>query len=501
MRFEAFSRRAASQRGDCLVIGAFERGELGPEATTVDRALRGRVRRLLGNGDFSGRSGETLLLPEVPGLAAGRLLLVGLGAKAQFNRRGWRRALQSAIAALARTRIASAAIALERPGARELDDYYFGRSTAEITGASLYRVNDLKTERRARPPALARIRLGPVDASAIADVRRGLAAGAALSDSARLLRDLGNLPANVCTPRYLAAQARKLEGTYRRRLRVRIFDEAGIRRLKMGCLLAVTRGSAEPPRFIVLDYRGARRSRAPLVLVGKGVTFDTGGISLKDPPAMDEMKYDMCGAATVLAAIDFAARSELKINLVGLIPTCENMPDGRAVKPGDIVTSASGQTVEILNTDAEGRLILCDALDYARRYQPDAVVDFATLTGACIIALGHHHSGVMGNDDALARELIEAGVRSDDRAWQLPLTEDYGEGLRSNFADMANIAGRDGGAITAAAFLGKFTRGLSWAHMDIAGSAWTGGAAKGATGRPLSLVADFLTRRALGAKS
>jgi leucyl aminopeptidase len=501
MRFEAFSRRAATQRGDCLVIGAFERGELGPEGAAVDRALRGRVRRLLGNGDFSGRSGETLLLPEVPGLAAGRLLLVGLGTKAQFNRRGWRRALQSAIGALARTRIASAAIALERPGARELDDYYFGRSTAEITGASLYRVNDLKTERRARPPALARILVGPVDAAAIGEVRRGLAAGAAVSESARLLRDLGNLPANVCTPRYLAAQARNLERTYRRRLRVRIFDEAGIRRLKMGCLLAVTRGSAEPPRFIVLDYRGARRSRAPLVLVGKGVTFDTGGISLKDPPAMDEMKYDMCGAATVLAAIDFAARSELKINLVGLIPTCENMPDGRAVKPGDIVTSASGQTVEILNTDAEGRLILCDALNYARRYQPDAVVDFATLTGACIIALGHHHSGVMGNDDALARELTEAGVRSDDRAWQLPLTEDYSEGLRSNFADMANIAGREGGAITAAAFLGKFTRGLRWAHMDIAGSAWTGGTAKGATGRPLSLVADFLTRRALGAKS
>jgi len=278
-----------------------------------------------------------------------------------------------------------------------------------------------------------------------------LAAGAALAESARLLRNLSNLPANVCTPRYLAAQARELGRTYRRRLRVRIFDEAGIRRLKMGCFLAVTRGSEEPPRFIVLEYRGARRSHAPLVLVGKGVTFDTGGISLKDPPNMDEMKFDMCGAATVLAAIDYAARSELKINLVGLVPTCENMPDGRAVKPGDIVTSASGQTVEVLNTDAEGRLILCDALNYARRYEPEAVLDFATLTGACIIALGNHFSGVMGNDDALARELVEAGARTDDRAWQLPLTEEYGEQLRSNFADMANVAGREGGAITAAA--------------------------------------------------
>jgi leucyl aminopeptidase len=277
---------------------------------------------------------------------------------------------------------------------------------------------------------------------------------------------------------------------------VRVLDEAAIRRQKMGCLLAVTRGSAEPPRFIILEYRGSRRSRAPLVLVGKGVTFDSGGISLKDPPAMDEMKFDMCGAATVLAAIDFAARSALKLNVVGLIPTCENLPDGRAVKPGDIVTSAAGLTVEVLNTDAEGRLILCDALHFARRFQPEAVVDFATLTGACIVALGNHHSGLMSNDDALAQELLEAGTRTDDRAWRLPLTEEYGEQLRSNFADLANVAGRDGGAITAAAFLARFTGGLKWAHMDIAGTASVSGQAKSATGRPLSLVTDFLSRRA-----
>ncbi len=496
MRFEAFSRKAAQQRCDCLVIGVFERAELGPEALAVDRAMRGRVRALLARGDFSGRAGESLLIAEPGALRSARLLLVGLGSKAQFSRRAWRRGLASAIAALARTRIVSAALALERPAARELDDYYFGRATAELTGSSLYRINDLKSARKPRPPALSRVLTGPVEAAALGAVRRGLAAGAALIDSSRLLRNLGNLPANVCTPRYLAAQARELQRSYRRRLRVRIFDEAGIRRLKMGCLLAVTRGSAEPPRFIVLEYRGARRGRAPLVLVGKGVTFDTGGISLKDPPAMDEMKFDMCGAATVLAAIDYAARAELKINLVGLVAACENMPGGRAIKPGDIVTSASGQTVEILNTDAEGRLILSDALNYARRYEPEAVVDFATLTGACVVALGNHFSGVMANDDALARELVEAGARTDDRAWQLPLTEEYGEQLRSNFADMANVAGREGGAITAAAFLGKFTQGLKWAHMDIAGTAWTSGLAKGATGRPISLVGDFLSRRA-----
>ena len=498
MRFEPFSSRAAEQRSDCLVIGAFERAELGSEAQAVDRAMRGRVRALLTRGDFSGRAGETMLISEPAGIRSERLLLVGLGSKAQFNRRAWRRALASAVAALARTRVASAALALERPSARELDDYYFGRAVAESVGTGLYRINDLKSARKPRPPALARVRLGPVDAKGLAAVRRGVAAGAAVAESSRLLRNLGNLPANVCTPRYLAAQARELERTYRRRLRVRIFEAAALRRLKMGCFLAVTRGSEEPPRFIVLEYRGARRGRAPVVLVGKGVTFDTGGISLKDPPNMDEMKFDMCGAATVLAAIDYAARSELRLNVVGLIPACENMPSGRAVKPGDIVTSASGQTVEILNTDAEGRLILCDALNYARRYEPEVVVDFATLTGACIIALGNHFSGVMANDDELARELVDAGARSDDRAWQLPLTEDYADQLRSNFADMANIGGREGGAITAAAFLGKFTHGLRWAHMDIAGTAWTGGAAKGASGRPLSLVGDFLSRRAGG---
>ena len=496
MRFEAFSRRAAEQRSDCLVVGVFERGELGPEATAVDRAMRGRLRTLLSAGDFSGRPTESLLLLEVGGIRSKRLLLVGLGIKAQFNRRSWRRAMQSAITALAKTRIGSASIALERPAARELDDYYLGRASAEITGASLYRINDLKTSRRPRTPPLARIAVGPVGASQLAEVRRGLANGAAVAESAALLRNLGNLPANVCTPRYLANQARDLERTHRRRLRVRILDEAALRRLRMGCFLAVTRGTEEPARFIVLEYRGGRRNRAPVVLVGKGVTFDTGGISLKDPPAMDEMKFDMCGAATVLAAMDFAARAQLRINLVGLIPACENMPDGRAIKPGDIVTSASGQTVEILNTDAEGRLILCDALNYARRYEPEVVVDIATLTGACIIALGNHHTGVMGNDDALVRELVDAGARADDRAWQLPLTEEYGEQLRSNFADMANVGGREAGAITAAAFLGKFTQGLRWAHLDIAGTAWNSGAAKGATGRPLSLLADFLTRHA-----
>jgi leucyl aminopeptidase len=495
MQFEAFVGPAGAQRADCLVVGVFEPGELDAAGQAADRQAGGSLAALLKRGDFAGRAGETLLLSPVRALASARVLLVGLGPRAKHNRRNWRRAASAGLAALARTRIASAVFALELPADGELDLSGAARILPELAGAALYRVNDFKTARKPRPPALARLALGPFTRAQLPAARRAFAQGAGAAASAVLLRNLGNLPGNVCTPRHLAATAVRLRREHRG-LKVRVLDAAAIRRLKMGCFLAVTRGSAEPPRFIVLEHRGGRRGAAPVVLVGKGITFDTGGISLKDPAAMDEMKYDMCGAATVLAALDFAARTRLRLNLVGLVPTCENMPGSRAIKPGDIVTSASGQTVEILNTDAEGRLILCDALHYARRYRPAAVIDIATLTGACVIALGQHHTGVVANDDALARELVDAGRRVDDRAWQLPLTEDYAEQLKSNFADMANVAGRDGGAITAGAFLGKFTQGLSWAHLDIAGTAWLSGTAKGATARPLPLLAEFLLQRA-----
>ena len=495
MQCSAFSGPSVEQRAECLVVGVFEARELGSEARVVDRTTGGRLKTLLRRGDFAGRAGESLLLAELPRLRTRSVLLVGLGPAKNYQRRAWKKAVTTAVAALARTRIASAILALDRPQEREFDDYLLARSAAEVCGAALYRINDLKTGKRPPAPALARVKVGPFAAKQLPEARRGLTDGTAIAASASLLRNLANLPGNVCTPRYLAAQAAQLARTHRT-LRVRALNEAQIRRAKLGCLLAVTRGSAEPPRFIILEHRGGRRGAAPLVLVGKGVTFDSGGISLKDPAAMDEMKFDMCGAATVLAALDLASRLRLRLNLVGLVPACENMPGGRAIKPGDIVTSASGQTVEILNTDAEGRLILSDALHYARRFKPAAVIDMATLTGACVVALGAHHTGVMGNDDALAQELIAAGRRAEDRAWQLPLTEEYGEQLKSNFADVANIAGRDGGAITASAFLGRFTQGLKWAHLDIAGTAWLSGNNKGATGRPLALLADFLIGRA-----
>jgi leucyl aminopeptidase len=495
MHFEVWAKGLATLSVDCIVLGVFEEGELPDEAQTLDTAASGRLKKLLARGDFSGRISETLLLTELPGISASRVLLTGLGAKKSFGRKSWRRAVLASVTALARTRIASAAFAIERPAGNELDDYYFGRAIAEIVGTTLYRINDLKTAKKPKPPALQKVSAGPIKKGGVEDAERGLKHGQAIAAAACVQRDLANLPANVCTPRYLADQARAL-AKQNTSLRVQVLDEAGIRKEKMGCLLAVSQGSHEPPRFIVLEHRGGKADTAPVVLVGKGVTFDTGGISLKDPPGMDEMKFDMSGAAAVIATLSLVAKLRLPLRVIGIVAAVENMPSGHAVKPGDIATSAAGLTVEILNTDAEGRLILADALHYARRFNPAAVVDIATLTGACVVALGHHHSGAMGNDESLVRELVDAGVRADDRAWHMPLTDEYADQLKSNFADFANVGGREGGAITAAAFLSKFTQGLKWAHLDVAGTAYQGGASKGSTGRPTPLLADFLIHRA-----
>ena len=492
MEFGVWTKSLASLSVDCLILGVFEGGELSGEARTVDSAGGGRLKKLLDRGDFAGRMGETMLVADLPGLGASRVMLSGLGTKKQFQRKSWRRAVQAALAAVARTRITSCAVAIDRPEVKELDDYYLGRQVAELTGAALYRINDLKSGKKPPEAALKKVLAGPARKSAATE--RGLAEGAAVAAAASVQRNLANLPANVCTPAYLAEQALALGK--RHSFSVRVLEEAAIRREKMGCLLAVAQGSAQRPRFLVLEHRGGKKNDAPVVLVGKGVTFDTGGISLKDPGGMDEMKFDMSGAAAVIASLSLAAALDLPLNVVGLVAAVENMPGGRAVKPGDIATSASGRTVEILNTDAEGRLILCDALHYARRFEPAAVIDVATLTGACVVALGHFHAGVMGNDARLVQELLEAGVRADDRCWELPLTEDYAETLKSNFADFANVGGRDGGAITAAAFLAKFTQGLKWAHLDVAGIAYQSGAQKGSTGRPTPLLADFLLHRA-----
>jgi leucyl aminopeptidase len=498
MQFETWTKPLAELPVDCIAVGVHEDGELTPEARTLDLKAHDKLSRLLKRGDFSGKAGETWLVTDLPGLRAERVLLIGLGLKAvgntEFTRKAWRRALVAAINAATRTRVTSLGLALPRPAVKALSDDRLGRGVAEVFGHTLYRVNDLKSAKKPRPHALTRVVVAAPGKSAPA-ITQGFEQGAALAAGTALMRNLANLPGNVCTPTYLGETAERLAKAHKT-LKVKVLGLAEIKREKMGCFLAVTQGSEEPPRFIVMEHKHPKAKNAPVVLVGKGITFDTGGISLKDPPTMDEMKFDMSGAACVIGLMNAIATLNLPLNVTALIASCENMPDGRAIKPGDIVTSAAGLTVEILNTDAEGRLILCDALNYARRFKPDVVIDMATLTGAIVIALGVHHTGVFSNTDALARELVDCGLAVDDRAWHMPVTEEYGEQLKSNFADMANVAGRDGGSCTAAAFLAKFTGGLTWAHLDIAGTSYQGGAAKGSTGRPSAMLFEYLLRRA-----
>ena len=365
--------------------------------------------------------------------------------------------------------------------------------TARTARETTYRFEQMKSVPAKDTPALRRIVLA-VAKSDEKRAARGLAQGLALAHGISLARDLGNLPGNVCTPAYLAEQARKLAKHYR--LKVQVLERVDMEKLGMNTLLSVAAGSSQPPKLIVLEYRAGPKTQKPVVLVGKGVTFDTGGISLKPAPEMDEMKYDMSGAGSVLGTLKAVAEMKLPVNVIGIIPATENMPGARATKPGDIVTSMSGQTVEILNTDAEGRLILCDALTYAERYDPAAVIDIATLTGACVIALGHVVSGLFANDDPLAREVLAAGEHAGDGAWHLPLHDEYQDQLRSNFADFANIGGRPAGAVTAACFLSRFTKKYKWAHLDVAGTAWKSGKDKGSTGRPVPLLTQFLVNRA-----
>ena len=480
---------AARQRTDCAIVGVYEKGSLSSAAGDLDTRLGGTLTRLIKNGDLRGKLGETLLLSDVKAPCQ-RILLVGLGTRDGFARKQYRKALGAATSALIKTGAREAVQYLSLEKIAHTDAYAHGRITAEVVANALYRIPDLKTAKKPPVPALKRMGVAAADRSDKTHTERGLAHGQGLCKGMALMRDLANLPANICTPSHLAGAARNLAREYRS-IRVKVLDESEMRKLKMGALLSVTNGSAEPARLIVAEYRGAGNG-APVALVGKGVTFDTGGISLKPPAAMDEMKFDMSGAASVLGCLKAAAELRLPLNLVAVIPACENMPSGRATKPGDIVKTMSGQTVEILNTDAEGRLILCDALTYVRRYKPRVVIDVATLTGACVVALGNHLTGLFSNDDELADELLEASRRADDRAWHLPVMEEYTEQLKSNFADMANVAGREGGAITAAGYLSKFTKDLKWAHLDIAGTAYNSGANKGSTGRPVPMLVEYL---------
>lgn len=497
MEFQAIVDSRGQDAAACAVIGMHDDGSLGGTARRVDARMGGLAAKLHASRDFAGKVGDTLLLARPQGSKAARVLLVGLGSKGKFGRKPYRKAVQAAAQSVLKTGAAEAVVYLAADADAGLDAYTRARIVAEAFCAQNYRIPDLKTGPKPKPARLRRVRVAVPEARSVQRTQQGLDDGVALGEGVAFSRDLANLPANVCTPTYLSKRALAL-GRELPNIKVRVLGERRIKALKMGAFLAVARGSAEPPRLIVCEYRGAARTKAPVCLIGKGITFDSGGISLKDPPAMDEMKFDMSGAASVLGALRAVARMRLPINLVVIVATCENMPGGNAVKPSDVVTSMSGQTVEVLNTDAEGRLILCDAIHYSRRFKPAAVIDVATLTGACIIALGNHFCGLMSNDDTLAGKVAAAGLRADDRAWRLPIGEEYVEQLKSNFADLANIGGREGGASTAAAFLSKFAAGLHWAHLDVAGTAWLGGAQKGSTGRPVPLLVDFLIDRARG---
>jgi leucyl aminopeptidase len=480
-------------KSDCVVVGVFESRKLSSPASQLDEAASGYLANIVRRGDMDGKSGVTLLLHNVPGIAAERVLLVGLGREAEFGPRQYREAVAAAVRTLNATGAKDAELHLTTLELEGRDSQWRVRQAVVVARETLYRFDAMKSHKDAAQPALRQLTLAVADKGEVREAETGLAQGTALAEGMALTKDLGNLPPNVCTPSYLADQARELAKRYK--FKVQVLDREEMEKLGMRTLLAVAQGSHEAPKFIVLEHRGAGKTGKPVVLVGKGITFDTGGISIKPAPEMDEMKYDMSGAGTVLGVMKAIGESKLPLNVVGLIPTTENMPGGRATRPGDVVKSMSGQTVEILNTDAEGRLILCDALTYAERYEPAAVIDIATLTGACVIALGHVASGLFANDDALAQELLKAADEAHDRAWRMPLWDDYQDQLKSNFADFANIGGRPAGSVTAACFLARFARKYKWAHLDIAGTAWRSGKEKGATARPVPLLMQFLVGR------
>lgn len=453
---------------------------------TCGPAVASLVRHALKLGDFNLKSGSVLTLFRPAGLKAARLVL----AASAPTLAGARKAVSLAIGQLKARGAATASVQFIGFDGDMTEALAEQLVLAAMDALYVYR--DTKSE---VPPAPKLTTLSLlVDKGQAKAANDGLRRGQAIGEGVSLARHCADLPPNVATPTFLGQQARTLARSFG--LKVDVLNQKAIQALGMGAFLAVARGSEAAPCFVVARYDGAPKSQPPLVLVGKGITFDSGGISLKPGVGMDEMKYDMCGAAAVLGTLHAVARLKAKVNLICLIPACENMPDGSAARPGDVVTSMSGQTVEILNTDAEGRLILCDALTYAERFKPALVVDVATLTGSVVVALGHVRSGMYASDDELAAALYDAGETALDPCWRLPLDEDYTDGMKSNFADVANVAGREGGSITAAKFLQRFAQQYRWGHLDVAGTAWRSGAAKGATGRPVGLLTHFVLSQA-----
>ncbi|MDA1107960.1 MAG: leucyl aminopeptidase [Proteobacteria bacterium] len=493
MKFSIKTTPPEKLRADCIVVGVFESRHLSSAAARLDKQCGGLLSRLMERDDMKGTIGETRLLHNVPHALCERIVLVGCGKRDGFGDAQYRKAITAAVSMLRDTGAREAVICLPELELKTRDTAWKIRQAVLAAHNTLYRFENHKSKKQVASK-LHHITLATTERHKPADAVRALCEGEAIAAGSSLARDLGNQPSNVCTPAYLAAQAKALQKAHKK-IKVSVLEVKDMQRLGMGALLAVARGAKEPAKLITLEYHGAKTTDKPIVLVGKGVTFDSGGISIKPAANMDEMKYDMSGAGSVLGTLAACAALALPLNVVGVIPATENMPSGDAVKPGDIVTSLSGLTIEILNTDAEGRLILCDALTYSERFKPDVVIDIATLTGACVIALGKHPSGLLGNHAPLVRDLIQAGETSGDRAWELPLWDEYQDQLKTNFADMANVGGREGGTITAACFLARFTKKYHWAHLDIAGTAWHSGDKKGSTGRPVPLLMHYLLQR------
>jgi leucyl aminopeptidase len=495
VEFSVKSGSPEKQRSACIVVGVFEPRRLTSVAEQLDEISGGYLSNLLRRGDLEGKPGQMLLLHHVPNVLSERVLLVGCGKERELDERQYKQIISKTIKTLNETGSMEAVCFLSELHVKGRDTYWRVRQAVEATQDSLYTFLQLKTKKGEPRRPLRKMVFNVPTRRELTIGERAVEHGLAVSLGSKTTRDVANMPPNICNPKYLFEQAKALEAEYEN-LHVDSVNEKQMDDLGMHSYLAVGRGSVNESIMTIMEHKGGQADQAPIVLVGKGLTFDSGGISIKPGEAMDEMKYDMGGAAGVLGAMHTISALNLPINVVGILAGCENMPDANAYRPGDILTTMSGQTVEVLNTDAEGRLVLCDALTYVERFDPELVIDVATLTGACVIALGHHATGVFSNHNPLAHELVNASEQSGDKAWRMPLWDEYQDQLESPFADMTNLGGRPAGSITAACFLSRFTRKYNWAHMDIAGTAWVGGKEKGSTGRPVPMLSQFLMNRA-----
>lgn len=496
MEFSVKNSSPEKQHSACIIVGVFEPRRLSSIVEQLDKISEGYISTLLHRGELEGKVGQTLLLYHVPNLLSERILLIGCGKEKELDERQYKQIINKMINILNDTGSMEAVCFLTELHVKGRNTYWKVRQAVETVKETLYIFNQLKSNKNEQRTLLRKMVFNVPTQCELTSGECAITHGLAISASIKAAKDLGNMPPNICNPAYLALKATQLADGYGKSTTTRIIGEKQMKELGMYAYLAVGQGSSNESLMSIIEYKGNPDiEMRPIVLVGKGLTFDAGGISIKSADSMDEMKYDMCGAAAVYGVMRMAVELNLPLNIVGVLACCENMVDGRALRPGDILTTLSGQTVEILNTDAEGRLVLCDALTYVERFNPELVIDVATLTGACVIALGHHLTGLMSNHDSLAHELITAAEQSGDQIWRFPLGDEFQDQLESNFADMANVGGRPGGVITAGCFLSRFTRKYNWAHLDIAGTAWFSGKNKSATGRSVPMLSQFLLNR------